>query len=328
MGWGRMDDGFDDHPKVVALLDTDDPASAGVAIGLWTLAWTWAHRNTRKRGKTPGLIPPGLPRRFLGTVGRPAADLLVAHKLWDTHDGGGWLIHDFGDYLPTEETRAARSEAGKRGAAARWGNRDDDEDAGIDPYSDGNLPSVCHNEDGNGEANDGSRAPAHRVPTPTPTPNTEPPAEVLFDTTPPTSSPAKPKRATKAATRIPDDFAVTPEMVAWAGEHTPLVDGKWQTEQFIDHWQAATRNATKKDWVAAWRTWMRNAQEKSERYAPRVPAQQDPRREYPAGYESRGTVALADRQNGPRESAQVRKAREYLEIGADLDAEFANGGRL
>ena len=57
MAWGRLDDGFDDHPKVVALLDEADLTTAGVAVGLWTLCWTWAHRNTRKRGKTPGLIP-------------------------------------------------------------------------------------------------------------------------------------------------------------------------------------------------------------------------------------------------------------------------------
>lgn len=195
MGWGRMDDGFDDHPKVVALLDRDDQAAAGVAVGLWTLCWTWAHRNTRKKGKTPGLIPAGLPRRFLGVAGRQAADLLVEHGLWDTHESGGWMIHDFGDYLPTDETRAARSEAGKRGAAARWGQRASAEDAGVAPDSDGNLPSVCHDPDGSGEATDGSRAPARRDPVPVPEPNTpDRPSDGLFDAPPP---------ATRAATRRP-----------------------------------------------------------------------------------------------------------------------------
>ncbi|MEU3452130.1 hypothetical protein ABZ671_00605 [Micromonospora sp. NPDC006766] len=184
MGWGRMDDGFDDHPKVVAMLDRDDPMVAGFAIGLWTLAWTWAHRNTRKKGKTPGLIPPGLPRRWFGPAFREGAEILVAHGLWDEHESGGWMIHDFADYLPTEGTREARSEAGKRGAAARWGKRDDVEDVRSVPELDGNLPSVCHDDDGNGEASDGSHAPARRDPTPTPTPTPE------EEPTPP--APAKP----------------------------------------------------------------------------------------------------------------------------------------
>src|ERR1700756_687428 len=32
--WARIDDGFDDHPKVLALLDHDDGAAA---LGLWVL---------------------------------------------------------------------------------------------------------------------------------------------------------------------------------------------------------------------------------------------------------------------------------------------------
>jgi hypothetical protein len=54
VGWGRIDDAFDDHEKVLALLDLDEGIAA---IGLWTLCFTWAHRNTRKKGKTPGLLP-------------------------------------------------------------------------------------------------------------------------------------------------------------------------------------------------------------------------------------------------------------------------------
>lgn len=65
------------------------------------------------------------------------------------------------------------------------------------------------------------------------------------------------------ATRIPDDFAVTPEMVTWARVHVPHVDGKRETERFIDHWhQASGRTASKRDWIAAWRNWMREADDR------------------------------------------------------------------
>jgi hypothetical protein len=175
MSWARIDDGFDDHPKVVALLDEDDTSAAAAAVALWTLCLTWAHRNTRRRGKTPGLLPAGLPRRFLGGLGKDGAQLLVKHRLWEPQDDGGWIIHDFDEYLPTEETREARSAAGKLGAAKRWEAQRAAEAAQAE-LADGKLPSDCHDPDSNAVANDGSRAPARRViskeitPVPTPVP--------------------------------------------------------------------------------------------------------------------------------------------------------------
>ncbi len=152
MPWARIDDGFDDHPKVLALLEHDDGAAA---IGLWTLCLTWTHRNTRKKGKVPGRVPSSLPRRYLGILGRDAAKLLVDVGLWDLTEDG-WDIHDFDQYLPTAETSSARSEAGKRGAAARWGKRDEfavpDSN---EPSPDGKLPSGVMANDGNAMAADG-----------------------------------------------------------------------------------------------------------------------------------------------------------------------------
>jgi hypothetical protein len=176
MGWARIDDGFDDHPKVLALLDHDDGAAA---IGLWTLCLAWAHRNTRKKDKTPGLIPAGLPRRYLGQPGRDAAGLLVQTGLWEAAEDGGWYIHDFGNYLPTAETSAARAEAGKRGAEKRWAGHTSTpkQPDGKLPSADSNLPEPCHDAASKPVASDGSRAPARRaiskeiapVPVPVPT---------------------------------------------------------------------------------------------------------------------------------------------------------------
>lgn len=269
MAWGRMDDGFDDHPKVVALLDEDDLTMAGVAIGLWTLCWTWAHRNTRKRGKTPGLIPPGLPRRFFGQAGKDAVKLLVAHRLWDPADDGGWLIHDFEDFLPNEETREARAEAGRRGAAARWAGHKKGAESRETDGEDGKLPSACHDGDSNEVASDGSRAPAgarSHSHTQTQTQDTDQPSVDLFGES---SSPAtaktstKPaKRTPKAPHRLPEDFTVSADLAKWAREKTPAVDWISETERFKDHWDAATKNDLKRNWEAAWRTWMRNAQDR------------------------------------------------------------------
>jgi hypothetical protein len=155
VSWARIDDAFDDHPKVLAVLEHDQ---GGAAIGLWTLCLTWAYRNTLKRGKEPGKLPAHLPRRYLGPAARELAALLVKEGLWEAlGDGDGWQIHDFEHYLATPKTREARAEAGRKGAAARWGDR-----PGKGAGRDGNLPSGHSNlpsVDGKPMAADGKAGP-------------------------------------------------------------------------------------------------------------------------------------------------------------------------
>lgn len=70
--------------------------------------------------------------------------------------------------------------------------------------------------------------------------------------------------ARKRGTRLPDDFAVTAEMVTWARENTPDVNGSYETAKFVDYWRAKSgRDATKTDWVGTWRNWMRKASERA-----------------------------------------------------------------
>lgn len=230
MGWGKIDDMFDEHPKVLALLDEEDINEACVAITLWTLCFTWAHRNTRRKGKVPGLVPSGLPRKQLGVTGKEAVKLLVKHGLWDEYPEGGWLFHDFAEYLPDAETRAARSAAGKRGAEARWSKRDEADgnvpsENGNQPYQDGNQPSVSHRPDskpdGKRVATDGSRARARRGTTSSsseglPEPSPEP--------VPPSAGEAAPSPAeltdTQRSKRLTDAYAKAEPMCKW-----PAVNG-------------------------------------------------------------------------------------------------------
>jgi hypothetical protein len=66
-------------------------------------------------------------------------------------------------------------------------------------------------------------------------------------------------RTRKRATAAPDDFQVTDSMKAWWRENCPLVtDPVAETRQFLDH--ARANGKVFKDWQAAWRTWMANAQ--------------------------------------------------------------------
>lgn len=78
------------------------------------------------------------------------------------------------------------------------------------------------------------------------------------------ASPRPRENAPKRGTRIPDDFEVTPEMVAWHRENTPEVDGAYETSKFLDYWHAKSgRDATKLDWPGTWRNWMRKASERA-----------------------------------------------------------------
>ncbi|MFI6299573.1 hypothetical protein ACIBEJ_48820 [Nonomuraea sp. NPDC050790] len=70
------------------------------------------------------------------------------------------------------------------------------------------------------------------------------------------SSGSKSRR--KPETPIPDDFAVTEDMRAWAKEKGYRVDLDHETVQFIEH--ALMHDRRCRDWLAAWRKWIDKAQ--------------------------------------------------------------------
>lgn len=112
MAWVRLDDAVYDHPKL-----------AGVPNGtlwVWVCGLAYASRHL-----TDGFVPSGVLRRFNATS--RDAGRLVRAGLWKPVDGG-WQIHDYGDYQPTRgsvngsraDLSRKRSEAGRKGAQARW----------------------------------------------------------------------------------------------------------------------------------------------------------------------------------------------------------------
>lgn len=105
MSWVKLDDGFPDHPKILA---------AGALAGfLWTCGLAYCNRQKVKTGfipetKVPVLFPLPQPMKL--------AAKLVAVGLWERADDG-FQVHDYHDFQPSENLRAARSEAGKLGGA-------------------------------------------------------------------------------------------------------------------------------------------------------------------------------------------------------------------
>lgn len=153
---------------------------------------------------------------------------------WQPHtkDGvDGYLIHDFAEHQTTNADIEAKREAGRQGGLAKAARLASE---GVAPAS-----KVQEQKAGTNLAK----------------------TETETETTP-TDVGVKPH---KRGHRLPEDFTVTPDMVAWAQEHTPAVNGKQATEMFINHWESATgRNATKLDWVKAWKNWMLSDQKRAE----------------------------------------------------------------
>ena len=108
MTWVRLDDGFADHPKVVA--------AGHLALVVHVRALCYAARH-----RTDGAIPTAAAPVLCVGLG-PSATLiraLVENGLWDADDRG-WRIHDYLEYNPSRADLEAQGEA-KRAAGIKGG---------------------------------------------------------------------------------------------------------------------------------------------------------------------------------------------------------------
>ena len=68
--------------------------------------------------------------------------------------------------------------------------------------------------------------------------------------------------ASARATRIPEEFTITPEMRAWATSKCRDIDLELHTQRFVNYFKAASgRNAAKLDWVRTWQNWLLKEQD-------------------------------------------------------------------
>ncbi|MEX8058598.1 hypothetical protein [Microbacterium sp. 16-032] len=169
---------------------------------------------------TDGRVPSSMLRFF--SARRRSADELVAAGLW-TVDGDTFVFHSWAEYQPSKEQVEAKRDATKKRVNA-WRERQGNGVTNTSPDGDRNAP---------------------------PDPTRPDPA--------PISTSTEVERGTrKRATRIPEPFIVTADMRADMHAEYPHLDINHSTKQFVDYWRSASgKNALKKEWVAAWRFWMR-----------------------------------------------------------------------
>jgi hypothetical protein len=197
------------------------------AIGLWTVAGSWASHYL-----TEGYVPEWFVVSW--PQGKRLAAALVSAGLWHEADGG-WQFHQWEERNRTKE----EVETDRAAARARQKNyRDKRRSNGV---SNGVTDSVT-----NAVSHTTQALPIQ----------SEPEASNEASTT---SMPRK------RATRLPDDWKPTEKDTAWQHEHgIDDVTARREAEKFRDYWRAkAGRDATKIDWSATWRNWLRNVLERT-----------------------------------------------------------------
>lgn len=108
MTWVRIDDGFADHPKILA--------AGPLAIVAQIRALCYCARHL-----TDGHLPEPAAAQLLADLSPLTADVLIEAKLWH-RNGRGYVVHDYLRYNPTRHAvmklRANRKKAGQAGGQA------------------------------------------------------------------------------------------------------------------------------------------------------------------------------------------------------------------
>lgn len=221
MVWFKVDDGFYSSRKVLSIPRPQRLA----AVGLWTMAGNWCAREL-----TDGVVPAYVLAE-LGATPRLRRALVEA-GLWLDQGSDGIEFSNWAQYQPTRaDVEADRVKAAQR--QAKWRERRRGE-TGFEGVGNAVTDAVTNG------GSDG--APTRPNPT---RPITSTSDEVEG-------------RPRKRATRIPEPFIVTADMRSDMHAEYPQLDINHSTKQFVDYWRSASgKNALKKEWVAAWRFWIR-----------------------------------------------------------------------
>jgi hypothetical protein len=163
---------------------------------------------------------------------------LVRAGLW-VEDGDGWVIAAWDRWNLTAAEVEERKRGKARGAAVANHKRWHEARGVVEPDC-----SFCADRSSDDE----------RIGTATDSESTE--TEIEGET----------ERASDATIargkRIPLPYVVSPEDQEWAEREHPAVDWHAQTLRFVDHFRAKTgKDATKLDWSATWRNWIRRSGE-------------------------------------------------------------------
>jgi hypothetical protein len=248
MAWVRIDDCFDEHPKLQRV--------GPLAWGFWLAGLAYCNRNL-----TDGFIPWSKARtlcsfevadedgtvwelcRASGMSGEDVTtqwviDLLTEVGLWELVENGrgridGYRVHDYDQYQPTKAQVEADREATAR-RQAEWRER---------------RSNAKDNGASNGVTNVVSIGVTNAPVTGAPNPNPNPNPSIESD-----------KSLSKGRSRtLSDEWKPTEPMLTWAETEFGFDTYRCgnETEKFRDYHNS--KGNAMKDWNAAWRNWIRNS---------------------------------------------------------------------
>lgn len=88
--------------------------------------------------------------------------------------------------------------------------------------------------------------------------DTEPEREPVKEPERPRASRVAPPAGSDRGHRLPADWSPSADDLAYCEQQRPDLDPRTVAESFRDHWHAESgQRASKRDWAAAWRTWVR-----------------------------------------------------------------------
>ena len=260
--WFKVDDTLAFHAKVVA--------AGNEAMGLWVRAGSWSSQQL-----TDGFIPD----HMIAAMGG-GEDRLVEVGLW-TREDGGCRFHEW------EQAQFTRAEIEAKREAERDRKRKQRRTPGGQFTDSGRSPGGVPAGHPAGQDAESPRESHRPVPTrPDPSRPTSPNGEGTVAVRDP---------ARKRATRIPEGFTPSPEVIEAMRAECPRVDLEAENRKFVDYWSAkAGKDATKLDWDATWRNWIRRAKDSN---VAQFPARQSASERAQAHLD---TVAEAERLMGLR----------------------------
>ncbi|WP_020408948.1 hypothetical protein [Hahella ganghwensis] len=221
--WIKLDHTTPDKPevfKMAELLDIDPDAVSGKLLRIWI----WADQQTidgNAKNVTKALLD-----RITAVTGFADAMLQVG---WLSESGDGMVFPDFGKHNGNGAKK--RAESNRRVAKHR--NKVQSEQQPKDVKRECNAKTVTKSVTREEKRREDSKD-----------------KDIL------SAEPAAPKKP-KRKSALPPGFEITDEMRLWAQQQVPGINLDHETENFKDHHQA--KRSLFVDWVAAWRTWMRNA---------------------------------------------------------------------
>ncbi len=244
----KLDIGYLSNPKIAGLLVARRPFA--VLLHVECMTYSRQHR-------TDGRVPTALALRgVIGATKKDVTACIDAGLLVDLGDGTV-QVHDYLEHQESAEQIGARSAAAVTANRARWSRAQSGSDRSNASGSESRTESEL--ESGSEQIRNPEERRGEKRRT---TPPSAPPAAGENDHAPADAVAETKPKATSRATRIPEPFTVTPDMVIWARENTPGLDHRAVTERFVDYWRAvAGKNGTKLDWTATWRNWLRREAE-------------------------------------------------------------------